>query len=76
MSRFDNLISIEKNKYLSKLFDKLKKQEREMLLDFVMENDHLSKDEYAHKANRWFIDQKIKPKNHVDMWAIATQLED
>lgn len=75
MSRAANLIRLSAHPINSKLFSKLTQAELDFVTGFVKDNEHLNKNEYMAKANRLFIDG-IKPKNHVDMWAILTQLED
>lgn len=76
MSRKSNLIKLTAHPYLHKLFSKLTKAEHEMVVQFVAENNDMPKNEYMFKANRWLLNEPVKPKHYSDMWAIITQVED
>lgn len=73
MTRKQNLEALKSHPYLGKLFSKITKVELLMIETFVSENEHLDKNDYTSKANRWYLDKKA-PKNFSAMWAIVTQL--
>jgi hypothetical protein len=52
------------------LYRKLSEKEREQCRDFIRQNDHLDRDDFAEKANRWMLDQ-ARPKRYSDMWALV-----
>lgn len=70
--RIQNFNQMKSHAVLGKLFKKLTKDELKQTENFILENDHLDKNEYAIKCNRWFLDKKA-PKHHSDMWAIVLQ---
>lgn len=55
----------------AKIFNKLSPKEISECEKFFLENKDLNRDEFAHKAVRWFLD-KQKPKNWVAMEDLVT----
>ncbi len=58
---------------IGKLLKRMTTEERIACLDFIIENDTLSKDDFAFKANRWFLDNPNKPKHYTEMVDVVTQ---
>ena len=73
MNRHTALIKLPSHPMLGKLFQNLTHDELELVVAFVCQREHLSKDEYMTAVNRWFLDQP-KPKHYADMWAIVSQV--
>lgn len=71
--RLNKLYSFKTHPYHGKDLKKLKKEDLELIENFIKENDHLSKDDFAEKANRWGLDQQNRPKNHVILWSFIFQ---
>jgi len=56
--------SYESHPYLKKIFLRLSSSEREFAVEFCEAHQNLSKDEFAHEANRLFVDHSsIRPKH-------------
>ena len=56
----------------SKLLKRLATKDVNLCIEFIKTNDHLSKDDFAIKVNRWYLDEE-KPKRYSDMWALVLQ---
>ena len=73
--RIQNLEKLKTHPMLGKLFKKLTKSEYAEVVAFINDNAHLDDNEFAFKANRWYLGVKPSPKHLTDMWAIVTQLK-
>lgn len=62
MSKMDDFLN---QHHPSKLYKRLNKEEITMLNKFILDNAFLSANEFEYKANRLFLDQPNKPKNHM-----------
>jgi len=60
--RLNNFLALEKHPWLKRSFIKLTKKELEICINFLNETKDISKDEFAIKTVRLFLD-KEKPKN-------------
>ena len=65
--RFDNY-SI-KGPYQKKLFEKLKKNEIQLIKDFILQNESIPREDFERLLNRFFL-HKNRPKN----WAIILEI--
>lgn len=52
------------------MFNRLKRFGYSFCIQFIKDNDHLSKNEFAAKANLLFLDIEVKPKGHETIWAV------
>lgn len=69
LERFRDLCS--KNFMYQKLARKLTEAEFDDCVAFIEDNSDLDNNEFAHKLNRWKLDQ-LRSKHHTDMWALLT----
>lgn len=67
LEKYDNFRA---HPWFSRLFVKLKQADDSFCLDFIKQNEHLSKDDFEKKVNRVFIDKSDKPKN----WKIILEI--
>ena len=75
MSRIDNLLKIAATGDWhpdGKIYQKLTEEERDLLIKFIQDHEHLSKSDFALACNRWYLDDPNKPKRLSCMWALAT----
>lgn len=56
-----------------RMFKRLTAAELQLCRDFLRDNESLDRHAFAHKVNRWFLDQPNKPKHLTDMWALLIQ---
>lgn len=73
--RFEAYKKLESHPVEKKLYQKLTAFERSYIELFIFQNRDLSENEWASKVNRLFLDNKDKPKNHVQIWAILTNIK-
>lgn len=72
MCRLKTFESLGNHLWYSKIVKKLKVEDKKFCLQFLKENAHLDKNDYAHKVNRLFIDQDNKPKNATLIWEVLS----
>lgn len=56
-----------------KLFKKLNAAQIEECVQFIKENDHLNRDEFAFKVNRWHLGSNTPMKIRSVQWALVSQ---
>lgn len=61
--RLDKFKSFETHDWLGRLYKKLRKEEVEIAVNFLIQNADSSKDVFFFKINRMFLDNSNKPKN-------------
>lgn len=77
MNRLDRFHTLRHHVIIGACFRALGKKEIQMCEAFITENEHLSDNDFAHKANRWFLDVPAdqRPSTHKvsAMWALVAQ---
>lgn len=77
MGRIENFRALRGHLIIGTCFRVLKDAEVEDCEKFIHEWDHLNQDEFALKANRWFMDvpesQRPSQKKMSAMWALVMQ---
>lgn len=73
MTRLEKFESFKDHAMHCKIFKKLTKDERAQCINFINESEHLDKNEFAFKVNRWLVGAKDKPKHATEMWALVSQ---
>lgn len=74
--RIANFRSFKNHLIIGQCFKALSQNEIDLCEQFIMENDHLDKNEFALKVNRWMVDNpKNRPsqKKASAMWALVCQ---
>ena len=74
MSRLEKMEQLKAPLIMGKYFKKLTKDEMAQVIAFIKERENFDKNQYMHDANRWHVDNKNKPKHHVDMWSIVVSV--
>ena len=72
MDRHELFFTLKKHPLFGRVYIKLTAIEIGMCARFIVDNDTCSKDEFAFRANRWFLDDPDKPTNHSIMWELVT----
>lgn len=70
MSRLSVFYAYETHPWLKRVFNKLSKNEKDLAVAFITQNDGLNKGEFELRVNRMFMDVKDKPKN----WTAVLEL--
>ncbi len=72
MTRLEIFNSFYADPMLSRDLRRLLTCEINECINFIAEHNHLDKNAFAEKANRWMLDQP-RPKNYSLMWALVSQ---
>ena len=75
IKRFAQLSELKNHPIEKKLFAKLTKVDESYIDLFIFQHRDLSANECAEKVNRLFLEEKNRPKNHSQIWAILTNLK-
>lgn len=70
--RIETFRSYAKHIVHAKVMAQLSHKDIADCLKFIQDNDHLDRNGFALKVNRWLIDQP-KPKRYSAMWALVSQ---
>jgi len=73
MKRHEKFLEMINHPINGKLIKKLNTSEKFEVVQFLVDREHLSDDDFMFQANRWYLDTKEKPKHLTEMWAIVTQ---
>lgn len=72
MSRQEKFNALRDHAMNGRLFKKLSQTEIALCEEFIRESEHLDRDAFAEKVNRWYLHEQ-KPKNATTMWALVLQ---
>jgi len=73
MTRLEKFNSFKTHPMHKKIFKSMSKTEIDLCEKFILLHDDLNFHNYAHTANRWYMDSKEKPTHWTDMWAMVFQ---
>ncbi len=71
--RLKTFLGFEECPVRKKMFNRLRLEERDDCITFIVANDHLDHAEFNALANRLWLDAKEKPRHWVDMWGLLTE---